>query len=1572
MHRTRGLAVLVALPAALLLFAPPGSADAAPQTLRHTVALDATDLDAAISLAGRDVDGMATAAPATHIAWVELPEGQRLTGVEVVGVETVATDPGNRVLAGAPATPWVTLGQQGSLRGRRIAGLLVHPLRYEPATGRTLAATRLELELTLTDDPSARSLERHRIDPVTERRFVGALAGLDGGLAGAAAASLLRAGSGPAGDGPFQPTFRPSLDGSPVAYVLITSEMLAEHFEPYVEWKNKKGVQAVIRTVEWIDATYPEGIDRAERIRFFIRDAYQNWGTLFVTLGGDTDVIPPRYIETEVPERESIPCDMYYGCLEGNWNLDGDDRIGEGANPANPWPADDADLFFEVSIGRIPVSTVQDARTTVDKLIVYETEAPEQPPYPASLVALAERLFPQVHGADLAEEAIAYLPPWFHVVRLFEESSSYPGSIELTRQAAIDSIEAGFGMVLHVGHGYRNTMSVASGTINNQDVNALQNGPRYSVVFAVNCSSTSIEFNAIGERWLKNPVGGAVGYLGTSRLAFTGPSETYTNAWFDLAFVDSVTSFGLCSDMARASLAIQAGYDGNTRWNLTAITVLGDPELDIYHAPIVPLDVTHAASFELGQESLAVDVASGGEPLAGAAVTLWKTGESFASDSTDASGHVEIPFRPETAGDASLTVHHTRYRAYDVTLPVVAGAAPYPHVQSITIDDDSNGASSGDGDGVADAGETIELVVTLTNSGGSGASTVNAVLAADDPEGALTLIGDTVSYGAIASGGASSGSGSFVIEIDAGAPVAYQPVLALAITATEGAWSDVVLLPIHRPYIEHAEHVVDDDLPRGNGNGLVEGGEEIWYTVSLANRGQQDLAAVSGLLRALDLEQAPHPLVSVGDSTASFGPIPAGGSAAGDRFEFTLDPAVDPAELLLELTITAPPYADVVWLVDVVVPGTADSIRTFGTPSTITLHWQPPRDPDLAGYDIVRADDPFGPYTRINDHPILGSSIFEDRDLPELTRFYYQIVARDSSANAGPPSTIVSGTTNPSLLTSWPKEVGQQSPSSPTIVDLDGDWEMEVLAGAEMQYAWHCSGYEVVDGDNDPRTSGPFAAGGFNATRGFSATQAVGDMDGDGFMEVANVGFSVDSLYVWNHQGQVIPGFPKWVMDDFNWASPVMADVDQDGDLEILVWAGQGGRLFGWHHDGTEIVDGDANPATDGVLYRVFGTSYNFGSPAVADLDGDPELEIVFTINLSDTDQGRVYAVNPDATIVPHFPFLTGEPGAPSAVSSSPAVGDLDHDGFAEVVFAAERGGGSVYVLEHDADPATGWPVGAAALTVDARLPSPVLADLDGDTYLDVIFPATDGQLYAWRRDGTVLPGFPVTFATTSSQATQSTPTIADLDGDGWLEILVGDETGKLHAFNHDGTAVAGFPIQTGGEVRGSAAVWDCDRDNQVEVAVMSYDGNLYIWDLPFDFDPARAEWPLFRHDTRNLGDVSAEVPPVGLDDPAAGVPGVVGTAVLHPAVPNPFNPRTVIPFEVPGERGATRRVQLKIYDAQGRLVRQLVEGPVEAGSHRVAWDGLSRQGRGAGSGVYFVELRVGNDTATSKLVLLR
>jgi hypothetical protein len=97
-------------------------------------------------------------------------------------------------------------------------------------------------------------------------------------------------------------------------------------------------------------------------------------------------------------------------------------------------------------------------------------------------------------------------------------------------------------------------------------------------------------------------------------------------------------------------------------------------------------------------------------------------------------------------------------------------------------------------------------------------------------------------------------------------------------------------------------------------------------------------------------------------------------------------------------------------------------------------------------------------------------------------------------------------------------------------------------------------------------------------------------------------------------------------------------------------------------------------------------------------------------------------------------------------------------------------------------------------------------------------------------------------------------------------------------------------------------------------------------------------------------------------DGPAAG------SVLALRAVPNPFNPRTTIRFDLP----AAGSVRLAVYDVAGRLVRVLVEGERPAGSCEAVWDGRDAGGRGLAAGSYFARLEAGGRLQTVCMSLVR
>ncbi len=106
-------------------------------------------------------------------------------------------------------------------------------------------------------------------------------------------------------------------------------------------------------------------------------------------------------------------------------------------------------------------------------------------------------------------------------------------------------------------------------------------------------------------------------------------------------------------------------------------------------------------------------------------------------------------------------------------------------------------------------------------------------------------------------------------------------------------------------------------------------------------------------------------------------------------------------------------------------------------------------------------------------------------------------------------------------------------------------------------------------------------------------------------------------------------------------------------------------------------------------------------------------------------------------------------------------------------------------------------------------------------------------------------------------------------------------------------------------------------------------------------------------------------VEPTPVEEPPTSV-----TFTLHQNSPNPFNPSTHILFQIPGADGVTVPTTLRIFDLQGRLVRNLVNEQLGAGRHSVFWDGRNDQGQVTASGIYVYQLEAGGMVASQKMTL--
>jgi len=1443
----------------------------------------------------------------------------------------------------------------GRMRGRNVAVVTVAPVSWEGDTGQLQLATRFRVEVDLhAAEPHPGDFRVRRESRAGRRGFSSALRALTGIAPDSPDTGLL---GQSASGAPFAPTFRPTEDGSPVDMVIITTAEQESVYVRLAEFHTRTGISTVVRTVDWILQNYPRESDVAETIRSFIRDAAAAWGTAYVLVGGDTDAIPIRYTRTVfgTPGGEEIPTDLYYSDLDGNWDADGDGYYGE-AEFADTTSNDHVDLFPDVWVGRLPSTDAATAAVMVDKTLNYLSNPP--PGYVNGSLLLGEVLFPSnwapgqaayYDGAEMCEDVVGRTPPSGRLVRLYENSSAWPGSLPETKEAVRDSINAGFGLVHHVGHGYINTMSMGLGgkTFSNSDVDQLQNGDRTFLLYAVNCTSCAVDFNCIGERFLLNPGGGAVAACGVSRSAYALTSWDYQNEFYRLLYDEGVTDLGRTLALSRLPFIPSSQVDNETRWTQFTLIYMGDPALGFWTEDPRPLTVVHAATAFLGSDTFTVSVEREGLPLPGAEVTLFKEDDAYSVGFTNAAGQITFPFDVDEPGTLSVGAVASGSLPYLSPVAVIAPSDPVLSPSGQYVVDDGSGSTNGNGDGRIDAGETVELRFDLRNSGANpAASPVQAELAISDPR---VSVADSVSaYPPVPPGGPTAPLDPMLLAFDRSIPDRSEIHGTLTITRSGGTSQHDVILYVGAPMIELRELAVRDTIGSGDGDGVPETGEDLVLLPRLRNLGLGTLHAAELRLRTND------PNVTISDSVSVLGDL-MGGETRGNPYDgLTLSlGGADPASVNLLLAVLDA-YGEVMTVaVDLIPPPAPVGLAAFGEASSIRLRWAPVASPGLWGYNVYRGPAPAGPLKRLNPAIWGRSSTYEDDGLPGLTQYVYAVSAVDSSGNEGPLSPTILATTSLPQHPGWPVEVGVGTPSGVAIADLDADGQVEILGGGDEIYAVRADGSDYHDGDQEARTLGPLTD---TNGAGFWNVPAVGDVDGDGEVEVAAPSWD-GLLRLVDHLGSPLPGWPRSV-NALSYQSPnpigsaCLADLDLDGNLEVLCAVGK--VIYAWKYTGDEVADGDNDPATDGVL-AVTGANFSYGTPSVGNIDGDPYPEIL--VGMRD---GNLYVLHHDGSPYPGFPFVTG-----GDISSGPALGDIDLDGRIEIVFASSDG--HLYALRADGTVPVGFPV---SMPFDEDWdPSPALGDLDGDGYLDVVIPSSDGLLHALHGEsGLPLAGFPFAMVNELGQpvSTRSSPVLADLDGDGGLDVALGDQLGRILAISHTGTLLKGFPLQTGNTVAGSIAVWDVDRDGYSEVIAQSADQEIYVWDTPWIFSPSRAVWPMFKRNARHTGDVRDEGPStVGATDPPLPV-----RLLLAQNVPNPFRASTRIRYSVPP--GATQDVELRVFDLSGRSVRRLVVDAQPPGEYETTWDGTDDAGRPVASGMYAYWLRVGHETRSRKMVLLK
>lgn len=422
------------------------------------------------------------------------------------------------------------------------------------------------------------------------------------------------------------------------------------------------------------------------------------------------------------------------------------------------------------------------------------------------------------------------------------------------------------------------------------------------------------------------------------------------------------------------------------------------------------------------------------------------------------------------------------------------------------------------------------------------------------------------------------------------------------------------------------------------------------------------------------------------------------------------------------------------------------------------------------------------------------------------------------------------------------------------VADVDGDGQLEIVTA-------HGGGYVSVYSVNGYFKPGWPKHLSVNEFRGLS----VADIDNDGKMEIivtAAYGNKTNT-WVFGYDGTLRTGWPQLSNDTgYAWgvynSNAAVADLDGDGKAEIVVPSDvhyvcayrptgvqvQASALYGNKAWGKVGVAVDMVAELRG--YVNCGTEHrpNFAdSPAtIADLNNDGTPEIVVT--------GNVYNCGTD-------PYTSLYEGV--------FIFNKDRSRFNQSGFNWET-----------VPTGMGAPISEDYNVIESCMPNPVVADIDGDGRKEILYPSYDGKLHCFWLDKTEKHNWPYTVYHAEEGVLRfaSEPVVVDLDGDGKAEIIFGSWTqkgsnkvGKVHILDMYGNLLHEIDVPSAGNWNGILAaptVADIDGDGNLELIVNTANSGICAYDLP-NTQKARILWGTGRGNYRRTGSNFGFRPPSNL-----------------------------------------------------------------------------------------------------------
>ena len=497
-----------------------------------------------------------------------------------------------------------------------------------------------------------------------------------------------------------------------------------------------------------------------------------------------------------------------------------------------------------------------------------------------------------------------------------------------------------------------------------------------------------------------------------------------------------------------------------------------------------------------------------------------------------------------------------------------------------------------------------------------------------------------------------------------------------------------------------------------------------------------------------------------------------------------------------------------------------------------------------------------------------------------------------------------------------------------TLSDLDENGSDEIIAGINNRIY-------VMDSDSIWWS---------NAVKGIIRFPAsVGDLDGNDILDIVVLSGYVGNeggVYAFDRSGALLEGWPAMQTKNWMLSSAALADLDNDGYLEVICAdrEGNSGQVYAFRYDGT-LAKGDwpvQLPNTPAV------------TPSVGDVDRDGFKEVVICSTQ------EIFLFDYMGKDFPSWPVrLEGTRFS----YQSPILVDLDNDGSLEIIGAGHGDNPVFYALTANGSHVPSWPkqVPGGAWTFCP----PTVVPASGGYHILAGRPIgtnVEDMLYGWDEMGNSLAHFPLMKA----GGVEGIIAIANVDSDEDLEmvfpsnLLTADGRGFIHAYKFDGSGeIPGFPLLVRGwTFLNGACVGDVNGDGQADLAVLSYTEHpghmedtifISVFELQIPFVKEHNLWTTYKGNNTRDGFAGAPI----------STSAQQSTSMDISLYPNPVNDKLYI------SSGFVHDCQLLIYDFTGKKV---FTSGIRRGVQTVNISGL-------GAGLYFYSLRYNREVYSGKLV---